>query len=53
MECMANENLEACITAIFKISSGLYLQNLGISLDGLLGENEKCLQTFLGDEGTR
>lgn len=50
---MANENLEACITAIFKISSGLYLQNLGISLDGLLEENEKCLQTFLGDEGTK
>lgn len=50
---MANENLEACITAVFKLSSGLYLQNLDISLNGLLEENEKCLQTFLGRSGTK
>ncbi|MGM9843794.1 MAG: M48 family metallopeptidase [Muribaculaceae bacterium] len=50
---MANENLEACITAIFKLSSGLYLQNLDINLKGLLEENEKCLQTFLGESGTK
>lgn len=50
---MANENLEACITAIFKLSSGLYLQQLDISLNGLLEENNQCLQTFLGESGVK
>lgn len=50
---MANENLEASITAIYKLSSGLYLHKLGVNLNGLLNANHKFVDMILGENGVR
>lgn len=50
---MANENLEASITAIYKLSSGLYLHKLGVNMNGLLDANHKFVEMILGENGVR
>lgn len=48
---MANENLEACVSAIFKIASGLLLDKMSVSIDALIAENNNRLNYFLKDGG--
>lgn len=48
---MANEDLDACITAIFKMSSGLRLEGREVSVASILQENSEHLQFFLNEEG--
>lgn len=48
---MANENLDACVTAIFKMASGLYLEKMNVSVETLIAENNKRLNFFLSDNG--
>lgn len=48
---MANENLEACVTAVFKMASGLFLEKMNVSMDNLMTENAERLEFFLKDSG--
>lgn len=48
---MATENLEACVTAFFKMASGLDLLKMNVSIDVLLQDNLKHLEYFLNDKG--
>jgi tellurite resistance protein len=48
---MANENLDACVTAIFKTASGLLLDKMNVSIDALINENANRLNYFLKDGG--
>lgn len=48
---MANENLDACVTAIFKMASGLFLEKMNVSIDTLMAENSERLDFFLQDAG--
>lgn len=48
---MANENLDACVTAVFKIASGLLLDKMSVSIDTLIEENNNRLNYFLEDGG--
>lgn len=48
---MATGNLEACVTAFFKMASGLDLQKMNVSMDVLLEQNMKNLEYFLKDKG--
>jgi hypothetical protein len=48
---MANENLEACVTAIFKLASGLHIDKMNVSVEALINENANRLNYFLKDGG--
>ncbi|MCQ2375021.1 MAG: M48 family metalloprotease [Salinivirgaceae bacterium] len=48
---MANENLEACVTAVFKMASGLFLEKMNVSIDTLMAENSKRLEFFMKGDG--
>ncbi|MBR3302769.1 MAG: M48 family metalloprotease [Bacteroidales bacterium] len=48
---MANENLTACVTAFFKMASGLDLCKMNVSIEALLEDNRKRLDYFLKDKG--
>ncbi|MCQ2289013.1 MAG: M48 family metallopeptidase [Muribaculaceae bacterium] len=48
---MATENLETCVTAFFKMASGLDLAKMNVSLDALLEDNTRRLDYFLNDKG--
>jgi tellurite resistance protein len=48
---MANENLDACVTAIFKTASGLLLDKMNVSIEALINENANRLNYFLKDGG--
>ena len=48
---LACRNLEACVTSIFKLSSGLDLSKLGVSIDALMDRNDKALDFFLHQGG--
>ena len=48
---MACENLDACITSIFKIASGLFLDKMNVSIETLIKENSQRLEYFLKDKG--
>ena len=48
---MANRNLNACVTAFFKMASGLDLGKMNVSIDALLADNRKRLDYFLNDKG--
>lgn len=48
---LANENLEACVTAVYKLSSGLFLEKMDVSLNTLMSENAERLEFFLKDNG--
>ncbi len=44
-------NLEACVTAFFKMASGLDLEKMQVSIDDLLDNNSKHLDYFLKGGG--
>ncbi|MCQ2148499.1 MAG: M48 family metallopeptidase [Bacteroidales bacterium] len=48
---MATGKLEPCVTAFFKMASGLDLQKMNVSIDVLLKDNQKHLDYFLNDKG--
>lgn len=48
---MACENLDACVTAFFKMASGLDLPKMQVSIDDLLADNSKHLDYFLNGGG--
>ncbi len=49
---MAVGSLEPCVSAFFKMASGLDISKMHIDLDVLLEENMKHLEYFLNDKGT-
>lgn len=48
---MANENFDACVTAIYKMASGLYLEKMDVSIKTLMEENNRRLEYFLKEGG--
>lgn len=48
---MAAENLGACVTAFFKLASGLDLEKMNVSIEALIKDNTKRLDYFLKDKG--
>lgn len=48
---MATEDLGACVTAFFKMASGLDLAKMNVSIDALIEDNNKRLSYFLNDKG--
>lgn len=44
-------NLESCVSALYKISSGLNLHKLNVSIPCLMKENEEHLKLFMDDNG--
>ncbi len=48
---MAVENLDACVTAFFKMASGLDLAKMNVSIDALLEDNTRRLNFFLNEQG--
>lgn len=48
---MATGNLGVCVTAFFKLASGLDLAKMNVSIDALLVDNTQRLEYFLKDKG--
>ena len=48
---MATGNLGVCVTAFFKMASGLDLEKMNVSIDALIADNNKRLDYFLKDKG--
>lgn len=48
---MAVENIDVCVTAFFKMASGLDLARMNVSIDALLDDNRRRLEYFLNDKG--
>ncbi len=48
---LATENFEACVTAFFKLASGLDLTKMDVSIDALIADNNKRLDYFMNDKG--
>lgn len=48
---IANGNLNACVTAFYKMSSGLDLAKMNVSIEALLADNRKRLEYFLTGKG--
>lgn len=48
---MATENLDACVTAFFKLASGLDLEKMNVSIEALIADNNRRLDYFLNDKG--
>lgn len=48
---MANGDRDACVTAFFKMASGLDLGKMNVSIDALLADNRKRLDYFLKGKG--
>lgn len=48
---LACGKLDACVTAFFKMSSGLDLGKMNVSIDALLADNQKRLDFFLKGKG--
>lgn len=48
---LANGNLNACVTAFYKVSSGLDLAKMNVSIDALLSDNRKRLDYFMKGKG--
>lgn len=48
---LANGNLNACVTAFYKMSSGLDLAKMNVSIDALLADNRKRLDYFTKGKG--
>ena len=48
---MATDDLGVCVTAFFKLASGLDLVKMNVSLDALIADNNRRLNYFLKDKG--
>lgn len=48
---IATENLGVCVTAFFKMASGLDLAKMNVSIDALIADNNRRLEYFLNDKG--
>lgn len=48
---LACKQLNACVTAFFKMASGLDLGKMNVSMDALLADNRKRLDFFLNGKG--
>lgn len=48
---LACGKLNSCVTAFFKLASGLDLGKMNVSMDALLADNRKRLDYFLKDKG--
>ena len=48
---LATKNLNVCVTAFFKMASGLDLEKMNVSIDVLLADNNRRLEYFLHDKG--
>ena len=48
---IATENLDVCVTAFFKMASGLDLAKMNVSIDALIADNSCRLDYFLKDKG--
>lgn len=48
---MATENLDVCVTAFFKLASGLDLARMNVSIEALIADNNRRLNYFLNDRG--
>ena len=49
---MAIGNLDVCVTAFFKMASGLDLAKMNVSIEALIADNTRRLDYFLKDRGT-
>lgn len=48
---IATEDLGVCVTAFFKMASGLDLAKMNVSIDALIADNNRRLEYFLNDKG--
>ncbi|MBO4721480.1 MAG: M48 family metalloprotease [Muribaculaceae bacterium] len=48
---MATGDLGVCVTAFFKMASGLDLEKMNVSIDALIADNNRRLEYFLKDKG--
>ena len=48
---IAIEDLGVCVTAFFKMASGLDLTKMNVSIDALIADNTRRLEYFLKDKG--
>ena len=48
---IATENLDVCVTAFFKLASGLDLAKMNVSIEALIADNNRRLEYFLKDKG--
>ena len=48
---LATGNLGACVTAFFKLASGLDLEKMNVSIEALIADNNRRLNYFLNDKG--
>ena len=48
---IAMQNLDVCVTAFFKMASGLDLTKMNVSIDALIADNNRRLEYFLKDKG--
>ena len=48
---LATENLDVCVTAFFKLASGLDLAKMNVSIEALIADNNRRLDYFLNDKG--
>ncbi len=48
---IAVEDLGVCVTAFFKMASGLDLTKINVSIDALIADNSRRLEYFLKDKG--
>ncbi len=48
---MATNDLGVCVTAFFKLASGLDLQKMNVSIEALIKDNSRRLEYFLKDKG--
>lgn len=48
---IATEDLGVCVTAFFKMASGLDLEKMNVSIDALIADNNRRLDYFLKDKG--
>lgn len=48
---LAVKDLNVCVTAFFKLASGLDLAKMNVSIDALIADNHRRLDYFLHDQG--
>lgn len=48
---IATGRMDACVTAFFKMASGLDLAKMNVSIDALIADNNRRLEYFLNDKG--